>query len=70
MELWELCDENKNKVGKIIERGPTPDGYFHLIVHVWIKNSSGQYLISRRSASKKLHPLLYECVGGSVIAVN
>lgn len=42
------------------------DGY-HLVVNVWIKNSKGEYLISQRSADRPTHPLMWECVGGSVI---
>ena len=42
------------------------DGY-HLVVHVWIRNSKGQYLISQRSANKPTYSLMWECVGGSVV---
>ena len=42
------------------------DGY-HLVVHVWIRNSKGEYLISQRSANRPTHPLMWECVDGSVV---
>lgn len=42
------------------------DGY-HLVVHVWIRNSKGEYLISQRSANRPTYPLMWECVGGSVV---
>ena len=45
-----------------------PEGYFHLVVHVWLKCPDGRYLISRRSPTKATYPLLWECVGGSVVA--
>lgn len=68
MELWDLYDENKVITGKIHERGKEiPDNYFHLVVHVWIKNKDGKYLISRRSADRKAYPLYLECPGGSVL---
>ena len=68
MELWDLYDENKKITGKTCIRGnPIPDGYYHLVVHVWIKNNKGEYLISQRSETRPVHPLMWECVGGSVI---
>lgn len=37
------------------------------MVHVWIRNSKGEYLISQRSANRPTFPLVWECVDGSVI---
>ena len=37
------------------------------MVHVWIRNSRGEYLISQRSADRPTYPLKWECVGGSVL---
>lgn len=69
MELWDLYTENRLLTGKTHIRGKEiPEGYYHLVVHVWIKNSNGQYLISQRSASRPASPLMWECVGGSVLA--
>ena len=42
-------------------------GYYHLVVHVWIRNRKGEYLISQRSADRPMHPLKWECVGGSAL---
>lgn len=42
------------------------DGY-HLVVHVWIRNAKGEYLISQRSANRSIYPLMWECVGGSIV---
>ena len=44
-----------------------PDGSYHIVVHVWIKNSSGQFLLSQRSATRKNFPLKWETVGGSIL---
>ena len=67
-ELWDLYDKNKRITGKIHERGVwIPDGYYHLVVHVWIKNNEGKYLISRRDKSRESYPLFWECPGGSVL---
>ena len=68
MELWDLYDENRNVTGKIHERGKDiPDGYLHLIVHIWIRNKDNKFLISRRSADRTSYPLYLECPGGSVL---
>lgn len=37
------------------------------MVHVWIRNSKGEYLISQRSANRPTFPSMWECVGGSVV---
>lgn len=68
MEFWDLYTENRERTGEIQIRGEQiPDGAFHLVVHVWVKNSKGEYLISRCSAARQSFPLMYECVGGSVL---
>lgn len=68
-ELWDLYNKDKQITGKTHTRGvwPIPDGYYHLIVHAWIRNSKGEYLISQRAASRQSYPLMFETVGGSVI---
>lgn len=68
MELWDLYDENCELTGKDHIRGEEiPEGYFHLVVHIWIKNSKDEYLIAQRAADRPTFPLYWECVGGSVI---
>lgn len=68
MEVWDLYDENRNITGKYWIRGnKVPDGYYHLVIHVWIKNNKGEYLISQRSENRPTFPLKWECVGGSVL---
>ena len=69
MEIWDLYDENRNLTGKTCIRGNSiPDDYYHLVVHVWIRNSKGEYLISQRAENRPTHPLLWECTGGAVVA--
>jgi predicted N-acetyltransferase YhbS len=39
-ELWDVYDKNRNKTGKIVERGkPMSQDEYHLVVEIWIKNS-------------------------------
>ena len=67
-EVWDLYDENRNLTGKDHIRGEElPDGLYHTVVHIWIRNIKGLYLISQRSADRPRFPLMWECVGGSVL---
>ena len=67
-EIWDLYNENRELLGKDHIRGEQLpiDGY-HLVVHVWIRNSKGEYLIAQRSANRTAFPLIWECVDGSVV---
>lgn len=68
MERWDLYDEHRKLIGRDHVRGADiPQGCYHLVVHVWIRNSKGEYLISQRSADRASFPLMWECVGGSVL---
>lgn len=67
MELWDLYNENRELTGRDHIRGEEmPQGFYHLVVHIWIRNSRGEYLISQRRADRPTFPLMWECVGGSV----
>lgn len=67
MELWDLYNERRELTGRDHIRGEEiPQGFYHLVVHIWIRNSKGEYLISQRSADRPTFPLMWECVGGSV----
>ena len=68
MELWDLYDKNGNVTGKTHVRGELiPEGFYHLVVHIWIKNKDNMFLISRRDKSRESYPLKLECQGGSVL---
>lgn len=68
MEKWDLYTKYREKTGNEHVRGrELPDGLFHLVVHVWIRNSKGEYLISKRAADRPTYPLMWESTGGSVI---
>lgn len=68
MEIWDLYNEKRELTGREHIRGEKiPTGYFHLVVHVWIRNSKGEYLISQRSASRPAWPMQWETTGGSAV---
>lgn len=67
MEYWDLYNEKKEKIGKIVQRGDfLNDDEYHVVVNAWIKNKRGQYLISQRSENKA-HPFMWETTGGSIL---
>lgn len=69
MEIWDLYTHDRQLTGETHIRGKKlPPERYHLVVHVWIKNSQGQWLISQRAASRPTFPLKWESVGGSVTA--
>ena len=67
-EIWDVYDENRNKTGRLHRRGdPLTHGDYHLVVHIWIRNSRGEYLITKRAPHKGF-PNMWECTGGSALA--
>lgn len=68
MELWDILDADGNKTGRTVERGhPMAQDEYHLVVHVWIVNSKGEFLISKRTPNKPF-PNMWESGGGSATA--
>ena len=67
MEVWDLYDLNRQVIGEHVRGRELPENGFHLVVHVWIQNRQGQYLLTQRAASRPTFPLMWECVGGSVV---
>lgn len=67
-ELWDVYDENRGRTGRIHRRGdPLEPGEYHLVVHVWIRNGRGEYLLTKRSPNKG-YPNMWESTGGSALA--
>lgn len=66
-ELWDVYDENRNPTGRLHRRGDyLPKGDYHLVVHVWIQNCEGKFLITERSPNKGF-PNMWEATGGSAL---
>ena len=67
-ELWDIYDENRNFTGRTHRRGEYLEpGDYHLVVYVWMRNSKGQFLLTKRSPNKGF-PNMWETTGGSAIA--
>lgn len=53
MEYRDLYDANKNVTGKTFMKGEQiPEGYFYLIVAIFIENSKGEFLLQKRVERK------------------
>lgn len=69
MEYWDVYDVRRRSLGRLHVRGtPMPRGEYHLIVFVWVVNSAGQLLLTKRSPEKEHYPNLWENTGGAVLA--
>ncbi|MCX7710217.1 MAG: NUDIX domain-containing protein [Clostridia bacterium] len=69
MELWDILDAEGNKTGRTIERGQLlKQGEYHLVVHVFILNGKGEFLIQKRSMNKEIWPGLWDITGGAVVS--
>ena len=69
MELWDLYDKDRKPLGKTHVRGvPLKKGEYHLVVFVWVFNSTGQVLMTKRAPEKQSYPNLWEHTGGSVLS--
>lgn len=67
-ELWDVYDEDRNLTGRTHRRGdPLKTGERHLVVHVWVRNREGKYLLTKRAPTKG-YPNMWECTGGSALA--
>lgn len=69
MELWNVYDQYRHMTDRVHERGKEMEaGNYHLVVHVWIVNDDGQYLIQRRQPWKIGFPNMWDCsAAGSAI---
>lgn len=67
MELFDLYDRSGNLLNKTMERGSTNNaGEYHLVVHIWIRNKEGKYLIQQRNKATDRNPFQWAATGGAV----
>ena len=71
VEFWDLLDKNGKFTGRKIKRerfNYFRPGQYHLVVHIWIINSKGEYLIQKRSEDREPMPGEWAATGGSVLS--
>ncbi len=68
MEKWNLYLPDGTLTDKIHTRGvPVPQGFYHLVIHVWLMDEKGRYLIQRRASTVESYPGVWAATGGSAI---
>jgi len=67
-EIWDVYTSDRKRTGRTHVRGEVlATGDFHLVVVVWIIDSAGRILVTRRHPMKPW-PGFWECTGGSVLS--
>ena len=67
-EYWDLLDGNRCPLGRKHLRGtPMQRGEYHLVVFVWVFNSRGELLLTKRSPEKQCYANLWENTGGAAV---
>ena len=70
MEMWDILNADGVPTGKTTPRGKCSlkAGEYHLVVHIWVVSPRGEFLIQRRSDTKKLMPGEWAATGGAAIS--
>ena len=69
-ELWDIYTASGEKSGRKVVRGKSvlKSGEYHLVVHIWILSSKGDFLIQKRAEEKKLMPGEWAATGGAAVS--
>lgn len=67
VELWDVYNSSRVKVGKTAVRGEGLEaGEYHVVVHIWPVNDDGDLLIQKRAACAWA-PHIWAATGGSAL---
>lgn len=68
MELWDLYDENLNKINSTITADDEiPNGFYHLSPEIWIVNENNEVLLIKKAEDyTKRYPGMWCCIGGNL----
>jgi 8-oxo-dGTP pyrophosphatase MutT (NUDIX family) len=67
VEFCDLVDEAGARLGRTVPRGTTPDpGEFFPVVHLWIMDENGEFLVQRRAEHLVSAPGLWATTAGYV----
>ena len=68
MELWDLYDKNRKPLNRTHVRGDAfAEGEYYVSCEIWVRNSKGEFLITKRHPDKKAGNL-WEFAGGGTLA--
>ena len=68
MEMVDKFDARRTPLNKVTERYDRIVGEYRQSVHLWFRNSKGEFLIQQRSFTKKVFPGVWSITGGAVDA--
>lgn len=66
MELVERFDKKRLPLNKTVERYNPVPGEYDQVVHLWIMNENGEFLMQKRSLQKRINPGKWSVTGGAV----
>ena len=74
-ELWDLYDREGKRTGEIFERGfgtygNIPQGRYHLVSDILVRNKDGRYLLCKRHMGKDVYPGFWEASAGGSAKVG
>ena len=68
VERWDGYDRDGNLLDIPLVRGETvPDGVYHLVAQIWVRNEKNEMLAQRRALSLKHLPGVWATPAGSVL---
>ena len=68
MELWDLYDKDRKPLNRTHVRGDAfAEGEYYVSCEIWVRNSRGEFLITKRHPDKKAGNL-WEFAGGGTLA--
>ena len=68
MELVDVLDNRNEYTGSIKGRKELSEGEFRNLVHIWIINSKGEFLLQKRSNLKKHFPNKWSVTRGCTLS--
>ena len=68
MELVDVLDNRNEYTGSIKGRKELSEGEFRNLVHIWIINSKGEFLLQKRSNLKKHFPNKWSVTSGCTLS--
>lgn len=68
MELVDVLNNRNEYTGSIKDRKELLEGEFRNLVHIWIINSNGEFLLQKRSGLKKHFPNKWSVTSGCTLS--
>ncbi|MEM9158936.1 MAG: NUDIX domain-containing protein [Verrucomicrobiota bacterium] len=68
IEYWDAFDAEERPLGWLLKRGESvPEGVYHLVSQIWVRNAKGEFLVQKRAEHLKHMPGLWASTGGSAL---